>query len=411
MQPRADPPTAAVTSPGASLNVLMIGLSDAILTGRGGGDVRERHLEYAARVSHLHMIVYSPRAHGLQPEQVSERFTVYPSRSRSALTFVWDAYRLGGRVCREHPIDLVTTQDPFSTGLAGLLLARRFGLAFDVQSHASFFDNEYWIRERPLRHGAFNRLGKWVVRRADTMRVVNTDERERAIRAGVEPQRIEVINTPVNIERFLAPVSPAEVEALRGRLGLPEGAPVVLWVGRMVWFKRLPTLLRAFALVQRQHPEARLLLVGDDDTEEGRRARALAAELGLGERVVFAGRADHADLPAYYALADVYALSSVYEGLPKVLVEAAASGTPVVSTAMAGGRDAVLDGETGLLAGVENVEDFAAGLSTLLADPGRARRMGQRARQHAAERYDRARTIERIVAMWARCAALHEQGG
>ena len=71
----------------------------------------------------------------------------------------------------------------------------------------------------------------------------------------------------------------------------------------------------------------------------------------------------------------------------------------------------MLDGETGLLAGVENVEDFAAKVGALLSDPERARRMGQRARQHAAKRYDRARTIERIVAMWARCAALHERGG
>lgn len=412
MPPTASHPDTGSGLPDASqLRVLMIGLSDAILTGQGGGDVRERHIEYARRVGHLHMIVYSPRSRDLRPEQVNEHFTIYPSRSLSPLTFVADAYRLGARICRAHPVDLVTTQDPFSTGLAGLLLARRFGLAFDAQSHASFFDNEYWIRERPLRHNAFNRLGKWVARRADTMRVVNTDERDRAIKAGVEPHRIEVINTPVNLGRFLEPIDSAEVETLRGRLGLPEQAPVVLWVGRMVWFKRLPTLLRAFALVHQHHPDACLLLVGDANTEEGRRARALAAELDLQERVLFADHVDHADLPTYFALADVYALSSVYEGLPKVLVEAAASGTPVVSTAMAGGRDAVLDGETGLLVEVENVEGFAAKLGALLSDPEHARRMGRRARQHAAEHYDRTRTIERIVAMWARCVSLHEQGG
>src|SRR5690606_12426063 len=317
-------------------NVLMVGISDYILTGVSGGDVRERHIEYARRLNHLHMIVYSPRAHDLHTERISENLTVYPTRSLSRATFVWDAFRIAARICRTQPIDLVTTQDPFATGLVGLMVKRRFGIPFDAQSHASFFDNPYWIQERPLRHGIFNRMGKWIARQADTMRVVNTDERDRSIRAGVEPHRIEVINTPINIERFLTPVDPAEVGALRARLGLPAEAKVVLWVGRMVWFKRLPVLLEAFAALLKRHPDAYLVLVGDPDTEEGRGARALTGELGLQDRVVFAGRADHADLPAYYALADVYALTSVYEGLPKVLIEAAASGTPVVATTMAG---------------------------------------------------------------------------
>jgi glycogen(starch) synthase len=395
--------------PPQTLRVLMVSLSDAILTGQGGGDVRDRHLAYARRIGHLHMIVYSPRAHDLEAAELSERLTVYPTRSRSPLTFVGDAVRIGTGICRAEAaagrgIDVITTQDPFSTGLAGWLLHRRCDAPLDVQSHASFFDNRYWIRERPLRHGAFNVLGKWIARRADTLRVVNTDERDRSIRAGVEPYRIEVINTPVNVDRFLAPIDPAEIAALRRALDLPVGAPVILWVGRPVWFKRLPTLLDAFSRVHAEHPAARLLLVGDFSNAQDIPARV--HELGLSDAVIFTGRVDHADLPVYYALADVYALSSVYEGLPKVLVEAAASATPVVSTAMAGGVDAVVDGETGLLAEIENPADFAAKLSALLSDPERARAMGRRARERACDVYDRAATIERIIAMWSRCAAM-----
>ncbi len=401
---------AAEASPGRSLNVLMVGISDYILTGVSGGDVRERHIEYARRLNHLHMIVYSPRAHDLHTERISENLTVYPTRSLSRATFVWDAFRIAAQICRAQPIDLVTTQDPFATGLVGLMVKRRFGIALDVQSHSSFFDNPVWIAERPLRHGLFNRMGKWIARQADTMRVVNTDERDRSIRAGVEPHRIEVINTPINIERFLTPVDPAEVGALRARLGLPAEAKVVLWVGRMVWFKRLPVLLEAFAALLKRHPDAYLVLVGDPDTEEGRGARALTGELGLQDRVVFAGRADHAVLPAYYALADVYALTSVYEGLPKVLIEAAASGTPVVATTMAGSRDAVLDGETGLLARMEDPADIADKLDRLLSDPALARQMGERAREHAAAHYDRTHTIERIIDMWVRCAGMGRRG-
>lgn len=407
MPPAAPPDPAAQASPGASLNVLMIGISDYVLTGLGGGDVRERHIEYARRLNHLHMVVYSPRSRHLTVEHVSDHLTVYPTRSPSRATFVWDAYRLGARICRRHPIDLVTTQDPFATGLAGLLVKRRCGIALDVQSHSSFFDNPIWIGERPLRHRLFNRLGKAVARQADSMRVLTGDERDRAVEAGVEPDRIEIINTPVHLERFLAPVDPAAVDVLRARLDLPPGAKVVLWVGRMVWFKRLPVLLEAFAQVAARHPDAHLVLAGDPNTEEGIVAHRLAGELGIADRVRFAGRVDHADLRAYYALADVYALSSIYEGFGKVLVEAAASGLPVVSTATAGGREVVRDGETGLLAAVGDPADLAAKLDRLLSDPALARQMGQQAREHAAHHYDRMHTIERIIDMWARSAARH----
>jgi len=184
----------------------------------------------------------------------------------------------------------------------------------------------------------------------------------------------------------------------------------VLWVGRMVWFKRLPVLLEAFALIAAKHPDAYLVLAGDPDTAEGLAAHRLAGELCIADRVRFAGRVDHAGLPAYYALADVYALSSIYEGFGKVLVEAAASGLPVVSTATAGGREVVRDGETGLLARMEDPADIADKLDRLLSDPALARQMGERAREHAAAHYDRTHTIERIIDMWVRCAGMGRRG-
>jgi glycosyltransferase involved in cell wall biosynthesis len=392
------------------LNVLMISLSDHILRGEGGGDVLDRHIEYARRVAHIHMIVYSPLAHDLRTASPGPGLTVYPTRSRSRLTFPFDARRIGaqiiaGQQAAGHPIDVITTQDPFSTGLAGWWLKRRYGTPLNVQSHASFFDNHYWIGERPLRNGLFNRLGKIIARRADTMRVVNSDERRRAIGVGVAPEHVEVINAPVHVARFMEDVSPERGDALREELRIPAGAGVVLWVGRPVWFKQLPTMLEAFKQVQGTHPGAVLLLVGDMD-EAVEDLPTLAAELGIADCVRFPGRIDHADLPVYFSLADVYALSSVYEGMPRVLIEAAAAGLPVVATAMAGGREAVIDGETGLLTELENPDDFAAKLSDLLGDPERARQMGRRARAHAAERFDRAATMDRIVALWARTAGL-----
>lgn len=390
---------------GASdLHVLMIALNDAILTGVGGGDVRERHLDYAARVAHLHMIVYSPRKHGLRPTALSERLTVYPTRSLSPLTFVWDAYLLGAAICREHPINVITTQDPFATGLVGVWLKRRFGIPLDVQNHSDFFDNRIWIAERPLRYGLFNRLGKWVIRRADTHRVLNAEEKAKYVRLGIAPDRVAILPTPTRLSRFSPDAPPGEGEALRARLGIPPRAPVIGWVGRPVGFKRVPLLVEAFALVRREHPSAHLLLVGDFSQRPD--IRQQVAQLGLEEVVHFVGRVEHADLPAYYRLCDVYVHSSIYEGLGKVMIEAAASGKPVVATRTAGAAEIVVDGETGLICNAEDAADMAAKIGALLADAARAQAMGRAARAYVLQKFDHARALEAVIETWRRCAAL-----
>ncbi len=395
------------SQPSSALHVLMIALSDAILTGAGGGDVRERHLDYAARIAHLHMIVYSPREHDLHTTALSDRLTIYPTRSLSPLTFVWDAYRLGAAICRTHPLNVITTQDPFATGLVGAWLKRRFRIPLDVQNHSDFFDNRFWIAERPLRYGLFNRLGKWVIRHADTHRVLNAEEKAKYLRLGIDPDRVVILPTPTRLSRFSPDGPPGEGAALRTQLGIPPDAPLIGWVGRPVGFKRVPLLVEAFALVRREHPNAHLLLVGDFSLRPD--VYRQVAQLGLEKVVHFAGRVDHADLPAYYRLCDVYVHSSIYEGLGKVMIEAAASGRPVVATRTAGAAEIVVDGETGLICNTEDAADMAAKISALLADPARAQAMGRAARAYVLQKFDHTRALEAVVETWRRCAALGER--
>jgi glycosyltransferase involved in cell wall biosynthesis len=297
---------------------------------------------------------------------------------------------------------LVATQDPFTTGLAGARLKRRFGIPLQANNHSTFFGNPHWLRESPLRHRAFVPLGKWVIRQADTLRTVNADQRARYIEMGIDPARIAVINTPINLERFAQAPDPAQVEVLRARLNLPPDASVVLWVGRPIAIKRLPDLLEAIALVRQTRPDVYLVLAGDmrDAPDIERHIK----RLDLADLVRCPGAVAHDDLPVYYGLCDVFVLCSVYEGMPKVVIEAAASGAPVVATRIAGVTEAVLDGETGLLCDRENPADLSDKLETLLADPARATAMGQRGRAHALEHFDRERTIAAIVKLWRRGA-------
>jgi glycosyltransferase involved in cell wall biosynthesis len=156
------------------------------------------------------------------------------------------------------------------------------------------------------------------------------------------------------------------------------------------------TLLRACAGL-----DVSVVLVGAD-LEQGGAYRQLlereAAELGMADRVLFAGY--RADAPALLRSFDVFALPSTIEGLPLVVLEAMAAGVPVVATPVGGVGELVRDGETGLLVPPEDPDALAAALRRLLAEPETARRLTEAAGAHVAERFSERVMCERVLAVY-----------
>jgi len=377
----------------------MIGLGAEVLTGVRG-DARDRHLAYARSAGSLTMIVSASGDPGLRPKRLSDQLTVYPLIPRFKVGFLWQAYRLGARICRgsSGPIDLIVTQDPFATGLVGYALKQKFGIALLINNHSRFLDNPFWLAERPIRHRLFTVLGKRLIRRADGLRVVNEAERRTYLSLGVAPERVRLLPTPVALSRFLAPIPVADVDALRQRLGL-LGRRVILWVGRR-WepSKDLRTLLGAARAATSVHPDVVLVMVGE--LSAAPEVRRVVEEMGLARHVSLPGPVPHVELPVYYHLCDFYAHSSRYEGLAKVMLEAAAAGKAVVTTRIPGIEAVIEDGVTGLLAPVGDAEGLARRMLELLGDPVRAQRMGETARGRVAARFERDAMVGAIVRMW-----------
>jgi glycosyltransferase involved in cell wall biosynthesis len=157
--------------------------------------------------------------------------------------------------------------------------------------------------------------------------------------------------------------APAAVEAAEALWAAPPGARI-LSVGTMKAVKNHPLLLQAFARLDR--PGERLMFVGDGAKRD--ELLSLARELGVADRVVLAGF--HSDPTPFYMTADLFALASDYEGFGNVLVEALASGTPIVSTDCPSGPSEILDGgRYGRLVPVRDVEAMAEALDTSLDQP------------------------------------------
>lgn len=165
---------------------------------------------------------------------------------------------------------------------------------------------------------------------------------------------------------------------IRARHAIPPEAGLALFVGRLRYYKALDVLLSALTGVA----DARLLIVGSGPMAA--EWETLAGELGLAGRVVFAGEAAEAELPAYYRAADVFILpsDSRAEAFGMVLLEAMAAGRPVISTELGTGTSWVNQhGVTGLVVPPRRPSDLAAAIRTLLADPDRRREMGAAGRE------------------------------
>ncbi len=382
------------------VHVLMISL-DTALAAQPEGDARRRHLAYASRAGKLTVVAYTPPGAGAVVH-ASPQLTILPTNSRSRFTFPFDALRAARQA---QAVDLITTQDPFLTGLVGVWLRRRLRVPLLVQNHSYFFGNAAWRAEKPLRNALLSRLGSFVVRQADMLRTVNRRERDNYIAAGGAPERVVALPLGTASARFAAPIDPDALAALRSRLGLAPSHKVVLWVGYPVAFKRVPLLLKVFRRVAASAPDARLVLVGDL-SHSPQDLLALAQSEGIGDRLIHTGAVLHDDLPLYYALGSVYVHTSAYEGVPRVLFEASASGLPLVGMSAVGVDEVIEDGVNGYLVPPADIDSMASRILTLLQNPVQARQMGACARAIAFERYDAGHYADTWVDVWRKAVAL-----
>jgi D-inositol-3-phosphate glycosyltransferase len=225
------------------------------------------------------------------------------------------------------------------------------------------------------------------ISRCADLLVVSTEAEGSELRRAyhVPPDRTFVLTPGCDPETF----RPMEADRARRRVGY-EGDRLFLFVGRLERLKGVDVILRALALVTAggRHPEARLLVLGEDSRAGGesekQRLIELVAELRLQDRVDFLGSVPQPQLPAYYAAAEACLMPSYNESFGLVGLEAQACGTPVVLSREAGLASVVRDGATGFLVDGPDPRAYAALMLRLLEEPGLARRMGARAARLAA---------------------------
>jgi phosphatidylinositol alpha-1,6-mannosyltransferase len=296
----------------------------------------------------------------------------------------------------EMKIEVALFGDAFPLAMLGPRLARR-GIPYLVAAHG--FD--YWLSVMPGAHA----LMRHMTSAASRVPVMCSAFIARTVRTAV-PRRVpvSVLYPGADLERF-RPDLPTD--DLRRGLGIGD-RPLVVCVSRLVARKGQDVLIRAMPDVRRRVAEATLLIVGGGPDLDRLRSLAAAAPAGS---VFFAGEVSEEDLARYYAVGDVFAMPCrsrlgglEVEGWGNVFIEASACGRPIVVGDSGGARETLADGETGILVDGKDVAGVADAVAGLLADPEKARRMGEAGRARV-ERHHAWPAIAGRLAGWLRDAA------
>ncbi|KAB8144399.1 glycosyltransferase family 4 protein [Chloroflexia bacterium SDU3-3] len=212
---------------------------------------------------------------------------------------------------------------------------------------------------------------------------------------GFPTQRLHTIPNGVDTAAFAA-----RTGGMRARWGVPEAAPLLGVVGRLGGQKGHALLLDALPTVWASFPEAHAVFVGQGELEP--QLRAQADRLGAAGRVRFAGAVERAQVPQALAELDVFALPSLYEGLPFAVVEAMAAARAIVATEVDGTREALDHGRTGLLVPPGQPAPLAQAITRLLGDAALRQRLGAAAQAEAASRFDERAMLAATFALYRR---------
>lgn len=302
------------------MKVLMVG-SDRKLFERGS-EARMRISQYGALGEEVHIIVFAKRRLGLVREQIGKNVWIHPTNTHTKIGSVYKAIVLGVWLIQKRKGRWVlSAQDPFESGYVVSSIAKKVGVPYQVQLHADIFTKAF-------KKGVLNRIrlhmAHKVFQYTTRVRVVSEGLKQALIQSvyAVPAERIDVLPIHIDIQKFL------NAPRVSKRSSYAKLDPLVVMLSRFEPEKNIEGVITAMKEVIAVCPRAGLLLVGDGSTKT--KLESKIQELGLAEHVHFAPWTN--DVSEYFVSSDMFVLNSNFEGFGRTIIEAGASGCPVIST-------------------------------------------------------------------------------
>ncbi|RPI22786.1 MAG: glycosyltransferase family 1 protein [Chloroflexota bacterium] len=333
---------------------------------------------------------------------------ILPGRRHSILSFLGylkDMLRIRGALralVKKHRINIIQTH--LLRSLDFLVLSLRFPTGkplvfwtvhnYNFALRADQLPGQLWLlKPKQLTHSFLYRLAsRWV-----NGFIAVSEDVGAAIAETIGPKRekIAVISNGVDVRRYRRDV---DRQGIRQELGLPEDARLASVVGTLKEQKGHRYLIEAAAPVLVRRPGLHILIIGDGVL--GPALQAQAREAGLEGQIHFLG--NRSDVPELLAASDYFILPSLWEGLPMALIEAMASGLPIIATDVSGARQVMDSGETGILVPPGNADELRNAIVQMLANPLKAQAMGAAARRHVEAAYSAQKQVSEHMALYKR---------
>jgi glycosyltransferase involved in cell wall biosynthesis len=291
------------------------------------------------------------------------------------------------RFIRQGKFSIVHTHSS-KAGILGRLAAKMAGTPVIIHTVHGWSFHEHM---HPTLRNTYIILERWIARFTDQIIAVAEKDIEKGLKHGIgRPDQYRLIHSAIPLDEF----DPKRVdrESIRIELGIPPEVNVLGNIGRFSAQKNPLDWVRVAGRVGRAIPDCRFLLVGDGPLH-GEVEAALVAE-GIHSQTILTGL--RRDVPEMMAAMDVFLLTSLWEGLPRVIPQAMAMGLPVVANAVDGSSEAIVPGETGYLCSPGALDEMAERCAELIRDPIKRSTMGKKGQAYASREFDVRQMVAQI---------------
>ena len=326
------------------MNILMISTDVNILV--SGSEANNRMKDYGTIFDELHILLLGSRL----KDKIFSNVFIYPMSRRKAL--FW------------HPkflVNIVTAQDPFENGFIAYLLAKKIQIPLQLQIHTDFL-SPYFARESLINKIRI-KIAEFLLPRAEKIRVVSERIKKTLIhdsRFIIHESKITVLPIFVDVEKIKnAPV----VTNLHKKY--PDHDFIILMASRLTREKNIQMAVEAMESIVERFPKTLLLIVGDGP--EKSKIKSQISNLGLEKNIVIEAWTD--DLTSYYKTADLFLLTSNYEGYGRTVVEAMAAGCPIAMTDVGLAGEFLKDNVSGLIVPVNSSRTLGEVIQRLVNNP------------------------------------------
>ena len=325
--------------------------------------VSQRMKDYGSVFGELHIIIFSLKKHGYKKMQVASNVWAYPTNSRWKIFYPLRALFVAIRICGRTPAKdiVVSTQDPFDTGVVGVLIKFIKKARLNVQVHTDMY-SQFFAKESFL-----NKIRVFVAsgvfKRADSVRVVSKKIRESLVDRAVAKEKISIL--PIYVDK----------ENYDGFQDVARKDRVLLAVSRLTPEKNLFFLIDVIDDVVKEKPDTQLLIVGDGPLKED--LLSYVREKKLDQHIKFVGWKQN--VGKYYRQAGLFVHTSKYEGYGMVFVEAALQHVPIVSSDVGIMGDVLIQGKSAQICQLGDKESFVRCIIEILEDSQKAQQMSDAA--------------------------------